>query len=145
MDFTVVKKVLPPTVTDVTAENIYTAIKQHAQDLPQERRLLMSVSLYIKHHPDWNLSLVEQAIMEEMSRSTKHKTVEVKADVDLVHDTVTEGSKAAPGQHKCVACESKGRSCFDTSFTVKQVRSCDEPPSVFVRCRQCGRQWSYNG
>lgn len=145
MQAEILRKVLPPAVSDETVHTIHGTIQDHAQNIAQGRRLLMCASLHIRQNPEWSAQTVTHAMMQEVERYTRHKTTEVKADVDVVHDTVTEGSAVAPGQHKCAACESKGRPCFDTSFTVKQVRSCDEPPSVFVRCRQCGKQWSYNG
>ncbi|QIN54228.1 transcription elongation factor TFIIS [Cedratvirus kamchatka] len=50
-----------------------------------------------------------------------------------------EKLEASTGVHKCPFCQS-----MRTTTVEKQIRSCDEPTTLIVTCRDCGRQKRYN-
>jgi DNA-directed RNA polymerase subunit M/transcription elongation factor TFIIS len=47
-----------------------------------------------------------------------------------------DSSKAPDGAYTCSRCKSR-----KTVYTSLQIRSADEPATIFVRCLHCGRAW----
>lgn len=47
-----------------------------------------------------------------------------------------DSTKAPDGAYTCSRCKSR-----KTVYTSLQIRSADEPATIFVRCLQCGRAW----
>jgi transcription elongation factor S-II len=54
----------------------------------------------------------------------------------LRREATVQVENAPEGAHTCGRCKSR-----KTVYTAKQIRSADEPMTVFVTCLQCGKNW----
>lgn len=54
----------------------------------------------------------------------------------LRRESDVDASKAPDGAYTCSKCKSR-----KTVFTSMQIRSADEPMTIFVKCLNCGKSW----
>lgn len=54
----------------------------------------------------------------------------------LRRESGVDATKAPDGAYTCSKCKSR-----KTVFTSMQIRSADEPMTIFVRCLNCGKSW----
>ena len=50
--------------------------------------------------------------------------------------TITE-----PSELKCFSCASQGRDAYKVVYNQKQIRSADEPMTIFAYCTVCEKRW----
>ena len=86
-----------------------------------------------------NISPEELAIMDENDMVKQRKREEIQRKIDNKINALKDLKKTADikeGVYKCSKCGSK-----KTIQNEMQIRSADEPTTIFIQCTNCGKRW----
>ncbi|MAB73914.1 MAG: hypothetical protein CMC99_03070 [Flavobacteriales bacterium] len=107
------------------------------EDQPRNSAL---VRVLAARERDVALKIISDVVGAQQAVSETVSELQTADDVNLSNTRLAKhGGK---GQFQCRSCKS-----WDTQFTEKQMRSGDEPSTLFVRCMApgCRKRWTVNG